>query len=190
MPKEKIEACLVLCCLCLAPLHSMAQEVVHALAGTVSSIDATSKTITVKTDDGSEGLFKDSTDAKIPIDFNRDLRAQTTAADAFAKTGTRVIVYYFGNGDVRTAVSLQSLGAGAMMKSSGTVMKFDRHKHLLTVLTNSGAKEVFEITPKTVTETSVGAVAGDRFNLQKGDHVRVTALPDGGGQTAVFINAA
>ncbi len=190
MQNKTVKAWLVVCCLSLVPLSSLAQEIVHALAGTVSAVDATAKTVTVKTDDGSEGLFKDSTDSKIPIEFNKDLRAQTTAADAFAKTGTSVIVYYFGDGDVRTAVSLQNLGVGALMKSSGTVMKFDRHKHLLTVQTSSGAKEVFEITPKTVTETSFGAVEGEKFNAQKGDHVRVTASPDGGGQTALFINAA
>ena len=37
----------------LATLAATAQEVVHALIGTVSSINPAAKTITVKTDDGS-----------------------------------------------------------------------------------------------------------------------------------------
>ena len=190
MIRGTIRTLLFVCCLCAVPMSSTAQEVVHALVGTVSVIDATAKTITVKTEDGSEGLFKDSTGSKIAIDFNKDLRAQTTAADAFTKTGTKVIVYYFGDSDVRTAVSLQNLGTGPFTKSSGTVVKFDRHKHLLTIKSGSGANETFQIGPKTIAETSSGAVEGEQFEPRKGDQVRVTASPDGAGQTALFINAS
>jgi hypothetical protein len=65
----------------------MAQEMVHPLAGTVSAIDASGKTITVNTDDGSQGLFKDSTNTKVDIDFNKDLRAQTTLTTLFQRPG-------------------------------------------------------------------------------------------------------
>ena len=82
-----MKACLVVCCLSVAPLQGIAQETVSALAGTLTAIDAAAKTITVKTDDGSEGLFKDDTDSKVKIEFDKNLRAQTTAADAFAGTG-------------------------------------------------------------------------------------------------------
>jgi len=190
MQNELVKACLVLCCLGVMPLNVVAQQTVHALAGTVSSVDPKAKTITLKTDDGSEGLFKDDTDSNVKIDFNKDLRAQTTAADAFAKTGTTAIVSYFGIGSVRTDVSLVNLGTGPLMTSSGTVWKLDRHKHELTIMSSSGAKEIFEISPKTVAETSFGAVEAEKFDLHKGDQVRVTASPDGGGQTALFINAS
>ena len=43
----------------IAAFAANAQEVVHALAGTVTSINSTDKTITIKTDDGSDGVFKD-----------------------------------------------------------------------------------------------------------------------------------
>jgi hypothetical protein len=91
-----------------------------------------------------------------------------------------VIVYYYGVGKLRTAVSLQNLGAGPFMKISGTVVKMDRHKHLLTITTTSGSKETFEIGPKTIAETSYGAVGGEKFDLQKGEQVRVKASPDSG----------
>ena len=45
MKREMFESCLVLGCLCLAPLSVMAQEMVHAL--TVSAIDASGKMITI-----------------------------------------------------------------------------------------------------------------------------------------------
>jgi hypothetical protein len=43
------------------------------------------------------------------MEFDKDLRAQATSADRFNTTGTHVIVYYFGEGDLRTAVALQGL---------------------------------------------------------------------------------
>lgn len=190
MDTKVMKACLVVCCLSVAPLQGIAQETVHALAGTLTAIDAAAKTITVKTDDGSEGLFKDDTDSKVKIEFDKNLRAQTTAADAFAGTGVRVIVYYFGVGNVRTAVALENLGSGPFVKSSGTVLRFDRHKHELTIETNAGSKEVFEISPKTVAETSFGVAEGEKVDLSKGENVRVTASPAGGGQAAIFINAS
>jgi hypothetical protein len=50
----------------------------------------------------------------------------------------------------------------------------DRHKPELTIETSAESKKVFEISPKTV----------------KGENVRVTASPAGGGQAAIFINAS
>ena len=53
--------------------------------------------------------FKDLTKSDVPMEFDKDLRAQATSADHFNTTGTHVIVYYFGEGDLRTAVALQAL---------------------------------------------------------------------------------
>ena len=89
--------CLVTGCFFFA-YGGNAQEVVHALAGTVSSIDAAAKTLTVKTDDGSEGLFRAETDSKTSLEFSKDVRAETTPAAKFTRSGAEVIVYYFGGG--------------------------------------------------------------------------------------------
>src|ERR1700740_715819 len=91
----------------LAAFTANAQEVVHALAGTVTSISPTERTITIKTDDGSEGLFHDLMKSNVSYEFDRNVRADSIPASAFTKKGAHVIVYYFGDGDVRTAVALQ-----------------------------------------------------------------------------------
>ena len=117
----------------LAAFVANAQEVVHALAGTVTYINPTNKTIIINTDDGSEPLFKDMTASNASLDFAKDLRADSTPADTFTKKGAHVIVYYFGDGDERTAVALQDLGGGPLKKISGSVSKFNKHEHLLTI---------------------------------------------------------
>jgi aspartate/methionine/tyrosine aminotransferase len=180
---------------CLVGLFSLttfvanAQEVVHALAGIVSAIDPTQQTISISTDDGSEGLFKDLTKYNASLDFDKTIRADSIAADAFTKKGAHVIVYYFGDGDVRTAVALRDLGGGPLQKISGSVYKFNKHEHLLTIKDIAGTSESFHIDPKTVAETAVGAVEGERFDPAKGDHVRITATLTDGIQDALFIRA-
>ncbi len=50
-----------------------------------------------------------------------------------------MIVYYYGVGTVRTVVALRSLGPGPLTKSRGTVVKFDKGDHPLSIKNQSGA---------------------------------------------------
>jgi hypothetical protein len=175
--------------LSFASFAANAQEVVHALAGIVTSINPTQKTIFINTDDGSEGLFKEMTNSNVALDFEKDIRADSTPADAFTNKGAHAIIYYFGNGDERTAVAFQDLGAGPLKKMSGEVHKYDKHQHLLTIKDTAGVTESFHIDHKTVAETAVGVVDAERFDLQKGAHVRVTATVANGNQEALFVRS-
>ena len=101
MVKECVRISVLVGGLSLACLSATAQEVVHALVGTVNGVDAKAKTITILTDDGSSGTFKDMTDDHAAIEFDKDIRSESTAADEFnKKSGARVIVYYYGYGDL------------------------------------------------------------------------------------------
>lgn len=180
-------ACWFVGLLSFASLAASAQEVVHALAGIVTSINPTQKTIDINTDDGSEGLFKDLTNSGVSLDFEKNIRADSTPANAFTQKGSHVIVYYFGNGDQRTVVALQDLGSGPLKKVSGEVYKYDKHQHLLTIKDTAGANESFHIDTKTVAETAVGVVEGARFDPEKGVPVRVTATLANGSPEALFI---
>src|SRR5215475_13212602 len=129
-----------------ASLVVNAQEVVHALSGTVTAINPTAKTIVIKTNDDSDGFFKQLTNSNVSLLFDKDIRSRTTPADTFNDKGAPVIVYYIGGGFgrvSRTAVAVQNLGAGSLEKDIGTVVKFNKHE--LTIKTDSGAKETFRI---------------------------------------------
>jgi len=175
-------------CFSVASLAATAQEVVHALTGTVNSINLTAKTITVITDDGSYGIFKDMSTSHASIEFDKNIRTDSTAADEFKKSGERVIVYYYGFGTVRTVVALRSLGPGPFTKSRGTVVKFDKREHSLSIKDQSGAIESFKITRSTVADTGTGAVEGLKFEPGNGDQVQVISTVVSGGTTALFIN--
>lgn len=176
-------------CVSLAPVLVPAQEVVHALSGTVNNINLAAKTITVITDDGSGGTFSAMTDSKKPVEFDKMLRADATAADAFREKGARVIVYYFGEGDVRTVVALRDLGPGPFTKVSGTVVKFDRGGHSFSIKDQTGAVESFKLTRSTVADTGSGVVEGLKFEPAKGDQVQIVSTQMTGSATALFVNA-
>ena len=176
-------------CLSFACGSGLAQEVVHALSGTVNNVNLAARTITVITDDGSGGTFKAMTDSKTPVEFDKTLRADAIAAETFKKKETRVIVYYFGEGDVRTAVALRDLGPGPFTKSSGTVVKFEKGDHSLSIKDQAGLVESFKVTRSTVADTGSGAVDGLKFEPGKGDQVQVISAGANGSATALFVDA-
>jgi hypothetical protein len=184
-----LSSCIVVGCLSLTATVVTAQEVIHALTGTVSSIDRAAKTITVYTDNHSEGLFKDLTGPQERVEFDKKVRADATAADTFNRKGAYVIVYYFGDSNVRTTVGLRNIGSGPFTRSSGAVEKFEGKEHSISIKGQSGVVESFKITSDTVAETDTGVTEGLKFHPQKGDQVQVVATVANGSATALSINA-
>lgn len=174
-------------CLGWSGRAALAQEVVHALTGTVSSIDPTDKTITMFLDGGGQGIFKDMTNQKVSMSVDKKLLADTTTPDEFKKSGAYVIVFYFGGIDSRTAVALRSLGAGPFTATTGTVTKFEQH-HSISVQDKSGATQTFALDADTVAEGMSGAVSGPKFQADKGDHVRIVGGTKNGAPTALFVS--
>lgn len=165
-----------------------AQEIVHALSGTVTKIDAQARTIQVTTNDGSEGIFSfPAMKGNTEVSFDRDVKGRTTPVASFNKPNDQVVVYYYGNGSVRTALAVQDLGNGPLDVVEGTVTKFDKHQHKLTVKADSGKEQTFAIDPKAMADSAMGAVPADRFVPSKGDNVRVIASKAPGVETALFI---
>jgi hypothetical protein len=180
-------SCVLVGGLGLVSIPLAAQEVVHALTGTVSSISDATKTITVFQDNGSTGVFAQMSSPKTRINFDKRVEAETTAADAFNKQGAYAIVFYFGDGDDRKVVALKSLGEGPFRSTVGTVEKFDGRGHSIAVKDNTGTVQIFKINAGTVAETDFGAAEGTKFQAQKGDHVRVVSSDEGGTPTALFV---
>jgi hypothetical protein len=180
---------LLIACLSFASVVAHAQQVVHALVGTVNVINANAKTIVVTTDDGTQGSFDDLTDPKVHISLDKALRAETTPALSFTTKDTSAIVLYYGEGADRTAVALRDIGAGPFTRSAGTVVNFSGKDRSFSVKDDAGNVEVFKLTPETVAETRMGAVDGKKFEPAKGDQVRVTSTLVNGSATAVFVYA-
>jgi hypothetical protein len=183
----QLKASILAACFLLVSVAATAQEVVHALTGTVYSINASAKTITVFTDNRSDGLFQDMMNSDTAVKINKSIRAIAPPVDSFKMKGAYVIIFYFGGDNARTAVAVRSLGAGPFSKDTGTIVKIDE-RNSISIADESGAIKSFKLTSDTVAETEYGAVIGAKYQPHKGDKVRVTAKAVNGSATALLIN--
>jgi hypothetical protein len=187
MRRRFLCACALSGCFGLAAACLPAQEVVHALTGTVSAINSVTKTMTVFQDNGSQGLFADVSNPKLHFVFDKKIEAEATPAGAFDKQGTYAIVFYVGEADSRTAVAIKSLGAGPFTSTVGTVKKMDGKDHSISIEDSSGKLQTFKIDDQTIAEGAFGAEEGTKFHADKGDQVRVVSTKVDGTPTALFL---
>jgi hypothetical protein len=163
-----------------------AQEIVHALCGTVNSINA-DKTITLFQDNGSRANFKVMSSSGTRIAFDKKIAHEVTAARDFQKRGAYVILFYFGGEENRTFVALKNLGAGPFSATTGEVTKWNGHDHTISVTDKDGNERSFKIDAQTIAETYLGAVDGSKVDMDKGERVRVVSSVKNGTPTALFV---
>jgi len=164
-----------------------AQQIVHALCGTVSSINTSDKTITLFQDSGSPAEFRVMPSSHKRISFDEKVASQVTWAQEFQTKGAYVILFYFGTEENRTAVALKSLGSGPFSSTTGEVTEWSGHNHKLSVRDQQGSIHSYLIDPQTVAETYMGVVNGAKVDLDKGDQVRIVSSLENGNSTVLFI---
>jgi hypothetical protein len=186
MFRALVKFCLLLSCAVFLSASVAAQEVVHALTGTVSSIDKAAHSIAVLQDVGGSKVFQNLANPKARFSLDKKVQAGTVAADAFKDDGAYVIVYYYGTDENRTVVALKNLGAGPFASTVGTIKKFDRGRSI-SIQDESGAMQTFKINPDSVGEAEFGVVDGARFQVQSGSKVRIVSAVVDGAPTALFL---
>jgi hypothetical protein len=188
MRKVLSQGTLILATLTLSALAASAQEVVHAVGGKVTAIYPVTKMIKITTDDGSSGLFQ-IMKTETPLNFQKSVRALTTPAGAFNKPDSQIVIFFFGDDSIRTAVAVEDLGAAPLAKTVGTIVSVDKHAHEFTLKDSSGAEKTFHMDAKTVCDASMGVVDSKSFDIDKGAKVRVTSASENGAETALFVRA-
>ncbi|MGD0789232.1 MAG: hypothetical protein ABR898_14715 [Terracidiphilus sp.] len=188
MSRGLFRICFLAGCLLLASFAAAAQDVIHALAATITSVDSAAKTIGLTTDTGSELTFRELLNSHGKVILDKNFRADAAPADESKIVGEHAIVFYIGVGNLRTAVALRNIGLGPFTTSAGKVVSFSKRDHLLSITNQSGEAESFQIASDTVVDTEMGALGGVEFKPAKGDPVRVTAGQSNGNLTALFID--
>lgn len=168
------------------PISLSAQQVVHALTGTVSSINKAGETVAILQDVGGDSVFQNPANPKTRVNLDKKFTPATIAADAFKDNGAYVIVFYYGGSDNRTVVAFKNLGAGPFSSTAGKVTKYEKAR-AVTVQDETGAVQTFKIAADTVAEGYAGAVDGMRFQVSGGDKVRIVSAVVDGSPTALFI---
>jgi hypothetical protein len=186
MKKPLPFACLIALCGCL-PVPALSQEVVHALTGTVSSINSATKTITVFQDNGNSGVFNDVPGAKSRYAFDKKLASETVNVGTFNDQGAYAIVFYYGMIDNPTVVAVKPLGKGPFASIEGTITSFSGRDHSISITDQSGAAKTFKLAPDSVAEGDTGAIEASKLQARKGDHVRIVSQDESGAPTVLFV---
>ena len=143
-----------LVCALLACSAYAADDVATAVVGTVKTVDKATKTVVVKTGEGTEHTFKF-------VGRTTAHGAEATAhgtKDAFLtmKEGDEVVVHYTVKGTEKTAEEVDHIGKDGMKASVVTVKAVDHGAKTVAVKPAEGADETYHLTGSAVKETGKG----------------------------------
>jgi len=135
-------AFLTIACLFLLPARAD-EDVVTAVHGTITKVDAASKTIAVKTADGTEHTFHFV--ATTTVHGAKD--TATGAKDAFhgLTEGSEVVAHYTVKGAEKTAVEVDKVGKDGMHAVAGTVTKVSEDGKTVVVKAADGTEHTFHV---------------------------------------------
>jgi hypothetical protein len=117
-----------------------ADDVVTAVHGTVTKVDSATKTVVVKTADGTEHTMHFVSKTTVH-------GAEAGAKDTFkgVKEGSEVVVHYTAKGAEKTAVEVDKVGKDGLKATEGTVSAIDRGAKTIAVKTADGTVETFKM---------------------------------------------
>jgi hypothetical protein len=158
-----------------------ADDVVTAVEGTVKKVDAGTKTVVVKTADGTEHTVHFVSKTTV---HGWDA-SEAGAKDGMhgVKEGSHVVVHYTVKGTEKTAQEMDRIGDGGLKVTEGTVSKIDRGTKTLAVKTADGAEATYKITDHAVVDA--GKETGKA--IEKASKVTVYYTEEGGKKVVHFF---
>jgi hypothetical protein len=188
MKNAILMSCALLLCLTIfAGLAMAAEDVTHAVAGTVSKVDKASKTLVIKAADGTEHTFKYTEKTAVRGAKGASKDAKKAMLDTYmdGKEGTNVIVHYTEKGADKTAVAVEDLGKDGVKVSEGTITKVDKAARTVTVKTKDGAEETYDLSKDAVIDSGKGIAK----ETKEGEKVTVHYTEEGGKKIAHFLHS-
>jgi hypothetical protein len=118
----------------------LAADVVTAVHGTVTKVDAGAKTIVVKSKDGTEHTLH-------VVGKTTVHGTDAGAKDAFKglKEGSDVVAHYTVKGSEKTAVEVDRVGKDGLKETEGTVSDIDRGGKTIAIKTADGTVQTFKL---------------------------------------------
>jgi hypothetical protein len=169
----------------LATLIYAADDVVSAVHGTVTKLDAATKTVVVKTKDGTEHSIKFVDKTTV---HGAKASADATAAGAkdFAhgiKEGSEVVAHYTVKGTEKTAVEVDDVGKDGIKSVDGAITGIDRAGKTVAVKTADGTEETFKLSGHAAADAGKDIAKG----TEKTTKVTVYYTEQAGKKTAHFF---
>jgi hypothetical protein len=155
-----------------------ADEAVHAVDGTVEKVDSGTKTVVVKTADGTEHTFHYVGD--VTVDGSKDAAKGTVKG---VDVGSKVAVHYTVDGSKETAHEFDNLGHDGLKATDGTVTGIDKGAKTISVKTADGTVDTFHFSERAAKDTGEGIGKG----TEKTAKVTVYYTDKAGVKTAHFV---
>jgi hypothetical protein len=157
-------------------------KVEHAIAGTIEKVDKETKTLVVKTVEGTEETIKWT--GRTTVD---GLKVAAKATDLAGREGEHVIVHYSVEGADKTALGIKHLGQTAPKVTEGTIKSIGRGSRDVVVKTREGAEETFHVADRAAVDSSKGIARGTASAAKAGEHVTVYYTEQAGRKVAHLI---
>ncbi|MGB7435680.1 MAG: hypothetical protein WBR26_08935 [Candidatus Acidiferrum sp.] len=161
-------------CVILGAGLCLAQDLVSIIHGTVKKVDHATKTIVVKTADGTEHTIK--------VADNSTIKGTKEGFDGL-KEGTEVVARTTGKGADETAVDVGKVSKNGFKTAEGSVTKFDKDTKTIVVKSADGTEKTFDLTDDAVKDAGKGTGKG----VEKGTKVTVYYTEEGGKKTAHYL---
>ena len=129
-----------------------ANSVTDTAVGTIKKIDAATKTIVIKTVDGTERTIHFV--KRTAVHGGQATANGTKDGYANLKEGTQVAVRYTTHGAKDTAREIDDLGKDGLHMTEGTIKKIDSKAKTITMTTAQGAEETYRVTDRAVRDAS------------------------------------
>ena len=155
-----------------------ADAVVHAVDGTVEKVDTGTKTVVVKSADGTEHTFHYLDD--VTVHGSKDAAKGTVNG---VKEGSKVAVHYTADGSKETAHEFDNIGDDGLKATEGTVTHVDRGAKIIAVKTADGSEQTFHFTADAAKDTGEDIGKG----TDKSAKVTVYYTERAGVKTAHFV---
>jgi len=171
---------LLIATLLILPLRA-ADDVVSAVHGTITKLDSATKTMVVKTKDGTEHSIH-------IVDKTTVHGVDATgvgAKDAFhgLKEGSEVVAHYTVKGTDKTAVEVDHVGKDGMKVVDGTVTRVGEAGKVVVVKTADGTEQTFRVVGRDTAAAAEDVGKGS----EKGAKVTVYYTEDAGKKVAHFF---
>jgi hypothetical protein len=161
-------------CMILAAVICVAQDVVSIVHGTIKKVDSATKTIVVKTADGTEHTIK--------VTGQTTYRGTKAGLDSL-KEGTEVVARTTGKGVDETGIEIGRISKDSVKVTKGTVVKVDKGTKTVVVKAADGTEKTFEFTETAGEDMGKAVGAG----TEKGAKVTVYYTEEAGKKTAHFF---
>jgi hypothetical protein len=131
-----------------------AQEILHAVTGTVTNNGHIKQSLIIQKSDQSSEVFEVGKSSSAPVTLDKALQKNTETVDKLPEGTSHVIVYYYGVSP-ETAVAVEDIG-DKVLSITGRVTHVDKKQHTIAIRADGGSESTCSVESGTTLEMSDG----------------------------------